>query len=98
MTRMDCLCIGKDGHDVDFDFKDKEGKERHVETSLHIVSNSATADNPYKYEIYECNHPFKGIKLNLPDGYESGFSLLNIRQLQRTLVLHRISWAFKTVI
>lgn len=70
------LYLAKDGHDVDFDFKDKEGKERHVETSLHIVSNSATADNPYKYEIYECNHPFKGIKLNLPDGYESGFLLI----------------------
>ena len=58
------------------DFDDKMGAERHVETSLHIVADSATADNPYKYEIYECNHPFKGIKLNLPDSSESGFLLI----------------------
>lgn len=71
------LYLAKDGHDVDFDFKDKEGKERHVETSLHIVSeDKRVADNPYKYEIYECNHPFKGIKLNLPAGDESGFLLI----------------------
>lgn len=70
------LYLAKDGHDEDRDFIDREGKERHVETSLHIVSNSATADNPYKYEIYECNHPFKGIKLNLPDTTESGFLLI----------------------
>ncbi len=66
----------KNGHDVDTDFKDRQGKVRHLETTLHIVSNSATADNPYKYEIYECNHPFKGVKLNLPDGNESGFLLI----------------------
>ncbi len=70
------LYLAKDGNDVDFDFKDKDGKERHVETSLHLVSNNAIADNPYKYEIYECNHPFKGIKLNLPDGNDSGFLLI----------------------
>ena len=70
------LYLAKDGHDVDYDFKDKDGKDRHVETSLHLVSNSATADNPYKYEIYECNHPFKGVKFNLPDGNESGFLLV----------------------
>lgn len=70
------LYLAKDGHDVDFDFRDNLGKPRHVETSLHVVANSATADNPYKYEIYECNHPFKGIKLNLPDGKESGFLLI----------------------
>ncbi len=70
------LYLAKDGHDVDYDFKDLDGRDRHVETSLHLVSNSATADNPYKYEIYECNHPFKGIKFNLPDGNESGFLLI----------------------
>ena len=70
------LYLAKDGHDVDYDFTDKNGNERHVETSLHIVCNSGTADNPYKYEIYECNHPFKGIKLNLPDTTESGFLLI----------------------
>lgn len=70
------LYLAKDGHDVDYDFTDKQGIARHVESSLHIVANSATADNPYKYEIYECNHPFKGIKLNMPNGDESGFLLI----------------------
>ena len=40
------LYLAKDGHDVDYDFTDKNGNERHVETSLHIVCNSGTADNP----------------------------------------------------
>lgn len=70
------LYLAKDGHDVDYDFTDKVGAKRHLETSIHIKSDSATADNPYKYEIYECNHPFKGVRLGLPDGCESGFLLI----------------------
>ena len=46
------------------------------EMSLHIEANRAVADNPYKYEIYESNRPFKGIKLNIPSGEESGFLLI----------------------
>lgn len=46
------------------------------EMSLHIEANRAVADNPYKYEIYESNRPFKGIKLNLPNGEKSGFLLV----------------------
>ena len=61
---------------MDYDFTDKVGAKRHLETSIHIKSDSATADNPYKYEIYECNHPFKGVRLGLPDGCESGFLLI----------------------
>ena len=53
-----------------------EDDEQHVETTLHIVADSATADNPYKYEIYECNQPFKGVKFNLPDGNEAGCLLI----------------------
>lgn len=71
------LYLAKDGHDVDYDFKDPiDESPRHVETSLHLVSNSATADNPYKYEVYECNHPFKGVKLELPDGKQAGFLVI----------------------
>lgn len=70
------LYIAKDGHDVDYDFTDPDGTRRHVETSLHIACGSAVAGNPYKYEIYECNHPFKGIKLSLPDGKDAGFLLI----------------------
>lgn len=70
------LYLAEDGHDVDYDFKDPDGTPRHVETSIHIACSSAVADNPYKYEIYECNHPFKGLKLNLPDGKDAGFLLI----------------------
>lgn len=47
-----------------------------TESSLHIVADSATADNPYKYEIYEFNRPFKGIRLQVPGGEESGYLLI----------------------
>lgn len=70
------LYLAENGHDIDYDVTDQQGIEHHVESSLHIVSNSATADNPYKYEIYECNHPFKGVKLNMPNGEPSGFLLI----------------------
>ena len=70
------LYIAADGHDVDYDFTDKNGTQRHVETSLHVVANSAVADNKYKYEIYECNHPFKGVKLRLPNGTDAGFLIV----------------------
>ena len=70
------LYIAADGRDVDYDFTDKNGTQRHVETSLHVVANSAVADNKYKYEIYECNHPFKGVKLRLPNGTDAGFLIV----------------------
>ena len=47
-----------------------------AEMSLHIEANRAVADNPYKYEIYESNRPFKGIQLNIPSGEESGYLLI----------------------
>jgi hypothetical protein len=46
-----------------------------LKASLHISSNNAVADNKYKYEIYESNLPFKGIKLNYSDK-ESGYIII----------------------
>jgi hypothetical protein len=46
-----------------------------LKVSLHISSNNAVADNKYKYEIYESNLPFKGIKLNYSDK-ESGYIII----------------------
>lgn len=68
--------LAENGHDVDYDYTSSDGKKRHVECSLHIVSGSAVTDNPYKYEIYESNHPFKGVRLSLPSGQESGFLII----------------------
>jgi len=35
-----------------------------VKAKLHIVSDNRVSDNKYKYEIYESNLPFKGIKFS----------------------------------
>lgn len=51
------------------DIPEKYGK---IKTQLHISSNNAVADNKYKYEIYESNQPFKGVKFahaNVDCGY-----------------------------
>lgn len=61
--------------DVDCNWKDETG-DRHLETSIHVAATAATADNPYKYEIYECNLPFKGIRLNTTDGHNGGFFII----------------------
>ena len=35
-----------------------------VKAKLHVVSDNRVSDNKYKYEIYESNLPFKGIKFS----------------------------------
>ncbi|MBL0031081.1 MAG: hypothetical protein IPP27_02480 [Bacteroidetes bacterium] len=42
---------------------------------MHISSNNAVADNKYKYEIYESNQPFKGIKFAYA-GIDCGFGII----------------------
>lgn len=34
--------------------------DRVVKSELLVLSDEAVADNPYKYEIYRSNKPFKG--------------------------------------
>lgn len=34
------------------------------QTSLLVENNQKVSDNPYKYEIYESNQPFKGVKFS----------------------------------
>jgi len=48
-----------------------------VKSQLHLVSNELTADKPFKYEIYESNKPFKGVKLISATGHDAGFLLIN---------------------
>lgn len=59
--------LSKDGvTNVSEKFKDT------IKAKLHIVSDNRVADNKYKYEIYESNQPFKGVKLayaNKDSGY-----------------------------
>lgn len=47
----------------------------HIKVQLHISSNNAVADNEYKYEIYESNQPFKGIKF-AHAGIDCGFGII----------------------
>jgi len=46
-----------------------------IKIQLHITSNNAVADNKYKYEIYESNQPFKGIKF-AHAGIDCGFGII----------------------
>ena len=46
-----------------------------LKAQLHITSNNAVADNKYKYEIYESNRPFKGVKF-AHAGIDCGFGII----------------------
>ena len=50
-------------------------KHGNIKVEMHIASNNAVADNKYKYEIYESNRPFKGIKFAYA-GTDCGFGII----------------------
>ncbi|SDG06686.1 hypothetical protein SAMN05421827_103112 [Pedobacter terrae] len=50
-------------------------KYGNIKAQLHIASNNAVADNKYKYEIYESNKPFKGVKF-AHAGVDCGFGII----------------------
>ncbi|HTE01454.1 MAG TPA: hypothetical protein VK668_19340 [Mucilaginibacter sp.] len=50
-------------------------KYGNIKVQLHITSNNAVADNKYKYEIYESNQPFKGVKF-AHAGIDCGFGII----------------------
>ncbi|HMK04159.1 MAG TPA: hypothetical protein VK489_08210 [Ferruginibacter sp.] len=50
-------------------------KYGNIKVELHIASNNAVADNKYKYEIYESNQPFKGIRF-AHAGKDCGFGII----------------------
>jgi hypothetical protein len=50
-------------------------ESENIKIQLHITSNNAVADNKYKYEIYESNQPFKGIKFAHAD-IDCGFGII----------------------
>lgn len=50
-------------------------KYGNIKIAMHISSNNAVADNKYKYEIYESNQPFKGIKF-AHAGTDCGFGII----------------------
>ena len=50
-------------------------KYSNIKVQLHVNSNSAVADNAYKYEIYESNQPYKGIRFAY-NGIVCGFGII----------------------
>ncbi len=50
-------------------------KNKNIKIQLHVNSNPAVADNAYKYEIYESNQPFKGLKFAY-NGIDCGFGII----------------------
>ncbi|MXV14292.1 hypothetical protein [Hufsiella ginkgonis] len=51
------------------------GDSSGISAKLHISSNNSVADNKYKYEIYESDQPFKGIKFSHA-GIDCGFAMI----------------------
>ena len=63
------VVLAKDGK---ITVPERTRRETGLEAKFHIVSDNRTSDNNYKYEIYESNLPFKGVKLsagNKDSGY-----------------------------
>lgn len=54
---------------------EKVKRETGLEAKLHVVSDNRVSDNDYKYEIYESNLPFKGVKLS-SGNKESGYLVI----------------------
>lgn len=60
--------------------------QEEVKAELLVKSDEAVADNPYKYEIYESNLPFKGVRLLSPTSQEGGYLLINYSSAPDTLL------------
>lgn len=59
-----------------------------VKSELLVKCDEAVADNPYKYEIYRSNKPFKGVRLLSPTGAEGGYLLINYSSAQGSSLPH----------
>lgn len=59
-----------------------------VKSEILVKCDEAVADNPYKYEIYRSNKPYKGVRLLSPTGAEGGYLLINYSSAQGTSLPH----------
>lgn len=59
-----------------------------VKSELLVKCDEAVADNPYKYEIYRSNKPYKGVRLLSPTGAEGGYLLINYSSAQGSTLPH----------
>jgi hypothetical protein len=58
-------------------------KNSNIKCLLHVNSNHAIANNKYKYEIYESNQPFKGVKFSF-NGVDCGFGIIRYQGSETT--------------
>ena len=66
-------------------------QDNKVKGNLLVNYNSNVSGIKYKYEIYESDKPFKGVRLQSPDGEEGGYLLINYttnRNDAKTLPVH----------
>lgn len=54
-----------------------------IKYQLHVNINPAVGDNAYKYEIYESNQPFKGVKFSF-NGIDCGFGIIRYQGSEPT--------------
>lgn len=69
--------LSRDGYIVEPEFSE-----------LMVISDEAVADNPYKYEIYRSQKPFKGVRLLSPTGNEGGYLLINYSSEEGKILPH----------
>jgi hypothetical protein len=71
------LYLAKDGKLQELDNPD-------YKSSLLVENNQKVSDNPYKYEIYESNQPFKGIKFSYGKSDNlCGFAIIRYDKLNK---------------
>jgi hypothetical protein len=57
-------------------------------SSLLVENNQKVSDNPYKYEIYESNHPFKGLMFSYRNSDNvCGFAIIRYDRLDKYIEL-----------
>lgn len=65
----------EDGNIIYLANEGRVNADKRVKATLHIVADHRVADSKYQYEVYESEHPFKGVKLTTTTK-ESGFILI----------------------
>lgn len=65
----------EDGNVIYLANEGRVNADKRVKASLHLVADHRVADSKYQYEVYESEHPFKGVKLTTTTK-ESGFILI----------------------
>lgn len=61
-----------------------------VKAELLVMSGNTVAENPYKYEIYRSDKPFKGVKLVAPTGEDGGYLIVNYSTDRHSRLPHNL--------